>query len=183
MFLPDCTTGVTFISKAELFAQTFADNSTLDDLWLVSPSPPHSDYIMSFVKILWNDVFHDPRKACIPDGVPVTVLQNCASVLSTCLVKTFRLCLSFSTFPSCWKFARFQPVSKKVELSNSSKYRAIALTSCLSKSFQCILRRRFSNMYATTISSLQYGLLTGFCTEAFIRPCVAYVSHVWGGLH
>ena len=74
-----------------------------------------------------DDVFHalvglNPWKASDgPDGVPPIVLRNCASVLAPCLVKLFQLCLSTSTFPSCWKFAYIQPVPKKGDGSNSLK--------------------------------------------------------------
>ncbi|MPC96982.1 hypothetical protein E2C01_092267 [Portunus trituberculatus] len=75
------------VSKDELFSQTFAQNSTLDDSGLVPPSPPPSDYFMSTIEILRNDVLHalaglNPRKAYGPDGVPPIVLKNCASVLA-----------------------------------------------------------------------------------------------------
>ena len=140
MLHSDGTTAISSISKAELFAQTFANNSTLDDNGLVPPTPPPSDYIMPFIKILRNDVFHalsglDPRKAVGPDGVPPIVLKNCASVLAPCLAKLFSLCLSTSTFPSCWKYAHIQPVPKKGDCSNSSNSHPIALISCLSKVF------------------------------------------------
>ncbi|MPC12746.1 hypothetical protein E2C01_005452 [Portunus trituberculatus] len=69
------------VSKAELFSQTFARNSTLDDSGLVPPSPPPSNYFMSTIKILRNDVFHalaglSPRKAYGPDGVSSYCSQN-----------------------------------------------------------------------------------------------------------
>ena len=74
MLNPDGTIAISSISKAELFAQTFAGNFTLDDSGLVSPSPPPFDYTMPFINILRNDVFNalsglDSRKACGPDGV------------------------------------------------------------------------------------------------------------------
>ena len=58
------------ISKAELFAQIFANISTLDDSGLVPPSPSPSDYFMLPIKILHNDVFHavaglNPQKAIV----------------------------------------------------------------------------------------------------------------------
>ena len=100
---------------------------------------------MPVIKILQNDVFYalsglNPQKAYGPDGVPPIVLKNCASVLSPCLVKLFRLCLSTSTFPSCWKYAFIQPVPKKGDRSNPSNYRPIALLSCLSKAFESMAR-------------------------------------------
>ncbi len=73
---------------------------------------------MPVIKILSNDVFYalsglNPQKAYVPEWVTPIVLKNCASMLTPCLVKHFRLCLSIYTFPSCWKYAYVQPVPKK----------------------------------------------------------------------
>ena len=43
---PDDSTAVSSFSKAELFIQTFATNSTLDDTGHIPPTPPPSDYFM-----------------------------------------------------------------------------------------------------------------------------------------
>ncbi len=80
---------------------------------------------MPNIKILNNDVFYalsglNPRKAYGPDAIPPIVLKNCASVLSPSLVKLFRLCLSTSIFPSCWKYAYVLPVPKKGDRSKPS---------------------------------------------------------------
>ncbi len=63
-------------------------------------------------------------------------------MLTPYLVKLFRLGLSPSTFPSCWKDAYVQPVPKKGDCSNNSNYRPIALISYLSKTFETILNRK-----------------------------------------
>ncbi len=73
---------------------------------------------MPVIKILKSLVFYalsglNPRKAYGPDGVPPVVLKICASVLTPCLIELFLLCLSPTTFPSCWKYAYVQPVPKK----------------------------------------------------------------------
>ena len=81
----------------------------------------------------------DSRKAYGPDGVPLVVLKNCVSELAPCLVKLFRLCLSTSTYPSCWKFAHIQPVPNKGDRSNPLNYGHIALISCFSKAFESVL--------------------------------------------
>ena len=182
LFQPDGNTSVTSISKAELFANTFARNSTLDDSGLVPPSPPPSDYIMPDIKILRNDVFHalsglNLRKANGPDGVPPIVLKNCASELTPCLVKLFRLCLSKSVFPSCWKFAHIQPVPKKGDHSNPSNYRPIALTSCLSKAFESILNRKILKHLSThnLLSDRQYGFRKGRSTGDLL----AFLTESW----
>ena len=56
----------------------------------------------------------DSQKAYSPDEVSPVVLKNCTSKLTPYLVKLFCLCLSTSTYPSCWKFAHIQLISKKV---------------------------------------------------------------------
>ncbi|MPC68275.1 hypothetical protein E2C01_062473 [Portunus trituberculatus] len=101
LFHPDGTTAISSASKAELFSQTSANNSTSGDSGLVPPSPLPSDYyFMPSIKVLRNDVFHaltglNLRKAYGPDGVPPIVLKNCVSMLAPCLAKLFQLFLPF----------------------------------------------------------------------------------------
>src|SRR6201990_3342646 len=125
-------------SKAELFAQTFASNSTLDDSGAVPSPSTTSNLFMPKIVISSKDVTSalselNTKKAYGPDGIPPVVLKTCASELAPCLGKLFRLCLSTSTFPSCWKRALIQPVPKKGDPSQPSNYRPISLTSVLSK--------------------------------------------------
>ncbi len=110
---------------------------------------------MPVIEILPNEVFYAlsgliPQNAYGPDGVPPIVLKNCASVVTPCLVKLFRLCLSTSTFLSCWKYAHVQPVPKKGDRSNPSNYRPIALLSCSSKAFELILNRKIQKHLSTS---------------------------------
>ena len=84
-------------------------------------------------------------------------LRAC-TVRAPCLVKLFQLCLSTSTFPSCWKFAYIQPVPKKGSRSNPSNYRPIALISCLSKFLNLFSTRRFLKTYHFTILYLNANL-------------------------
>ena len=55
---PDGSTAVSSFSKAELFAQTFATNSILDDTGHNPPTPPPSDYSIPKILILHYDVVH-----------------------------------------------------------------------------------------------------------------------------
>ncbi len=137
---------------------------------------------MPVIKILKNDVFYafsglNPRKAYGPDWVPPIVLKNCASVLTPCLVKLFRLCLSTSTFPSCWKYAYIQPVPKKDDRFNPSNYRPIALLSCLSKAFEIILNKWFLKHLSTfnLLSDRQYG----FRKERSTGDLHAFLANSW----
>ncbi len=122
---------------------------------------------MPVIKILKSKVFHvlsglNPRKVDGPNRVPPIVLKNCASALTPCVVKLFRLCLSTSTFPSCWKYAYVQPVPN----SYPSNYRPIALTSCLSKAFETILNRKFLKHLSSfsLLSDHQYEFRKGRST-------------------
>ena len=179
---PDGNFAVSSISKAELFSQTFAVNSTLDDSGHIPPSPPPSDSFIPKIKILKSDVIHtlsglNSRKAYGPDGVPPIVLKNCASVLAPCLVKLFQLCLSTSTFPSCWKYAYIQPVPKKGDRSNPSNYRPIALISCLSKVFESILNRKIHRHLSAhnLLSDRQYGFRPGRSTGDLL----SFLTNSW----
>ena len=65
-------------------------------------------------------------------------------VLSSWLVKLFRLCLSTSTYPSCWMIAHVQPVPTKGDRSNPLSYRPITLISCFLKVFEYALNKKIS---------------------------------------
>ncbi len=137
---------------------------------------------MHVIKILKNDAFYalsglNPRKAYGPDGIPPIVLKNCASVLTPCLVKLFRLYLSTSTFPSCWKHAYIQNVPKKGDRSNPSTYRPIALLSSLSKAFETILNKWFLKHLSSLnlLSHRQYGFRKERCTGDLL----AFLTNSW----
>ncbi len=127
----------------------------IDWFWAYLSFSPPFDYFMPVIEILRNDVFNtltglNPRKAYVPDRIPPILLKNCASVLTPCLVKLFCHCPSTSTFPSCWKFANKQPVSKKGDRSEPSNYRPIASL----KSLNLSLTRRFEDTYTLITFSL-----------------------------
>ncbi len=126
---------------------------------------------MSVINFFPNDVFYalfglNPQKAYEPDGVPPIILKNCAFVLKPCLVQLFGLCLSTSTFTSCWKYAHIEPVPKKGDCSNPSNYCPIALLSCLSKAFESILNRKIQKHLSTSdlLSDRQYEFRKGRST-------------------
>ncbi len=126
---------------------------------------------MPVIKIFPIEVFYalsglNLQKAYGPDGVPPIVLKNCTSVLAPSLVKLFRLYLSTSTFPSCWKYAHVQPVPKKGDRSNPSNYRPIALLSRLSKAFEMILKWKIQKHLSTSdlLSDRQDGFRKGRST-------------------
>ncbi len=98
--------------------------------------------------------------------MPPIFLKNCASVLTPCLVKLFRLCLSTSTTPSCWKYAHVIPVPKKGDRSNPSNYGPIDLLSCLSKAFESNFNRKLLKHLSASdlLSDHQHGFCKGRST-------------------
>ncbi len=102
-------------------------------------------------------------------------------MLTPCLVELFRLCLSTSTFFSCWKYAYVQPVLMKGDRSNLSNYRPIALNSCLSKAFEIILNRKFLKHLSSfnLLSDLQYGFGKGRSTGDLL----AFLTDSWSSSH
>ncbi len=140
---------------------------------------------MPFIKILKNDVFSavselNPRKVFGPNGVPPVFLKNCASVLTCCLVKLFRLCLSTSIFPSCWKYAYRQPVPKKGDRSNPSNYRLIALLSCISKAFEAIFKKWFlMHLSCFNLRNLLSDRQYGFRRERSTGDLLAFRTNSW----
>ncbi len=99
------------------------------------------------------------------------------SPMTPCLVKLFRLCLSTSTFPSCWNYAYVQPVPKKGDRSNPSNYRPLALISCLSKAFETIFNRKFLKHLSSfnLLSDHQYGFRKGRSTG----DVLAFLTDSW----
>ena len=126
------------------------------------------------------------RKAYGPDGVPPIVLKNCASELTPCLVKLFRLCLSKSIFPSCWKFAHIQPVPKKGDRSNPSNYRPIALIKGLKslKNRKSLAHVRFlvkrPTLITTMVSTLRLNLTSHFRFFYFIQNKIDKILVTFG---
>src|ERR1700755_728546 len=123
------------------------------------------------------------KNAYGPDGIPPAVLKTCASELAPCLGKLFRLCLSTSTFPSCWKRALILPVPKKGDPSQPYNYRPISLTSVLSKVFESILNRKIWKYLNSSnlISDHQYGFCkkcsTGDLLFLFSDSCSSALLH------
>ncbi len=143
-----------------------------------------SDSFMPVIKILHNDVFytlsgHSSWKPCGPDGMPPVIFKICASVLTPCLVKLFRLCLSTSTYPSCLKYAK-KEWPRKGDRSNPSNYRPIALLSSLSEAFESILNRKIQKHLSTfDLSGRQYGFRKA---RSSVDP-LSVLTYSWSSSH
>ncbi len=98
-------------------------------------------------------------------------------MLTPCLVKLFRFCLSRSIFPSYWKYAYIQAVPKKGDRFNPSDYRTIALLSLLFKAFEIILGRKI--LKHLSVSYLFSDGLYGFRKGRSAGDLLAFLTNFW----
>jgi hypothetical protein len=135
--------------KANLFAERFTSNSTVNDFGCNPPVfPSRTDRVVSVPLITPRKVAKviktlDATKATGPDGIPVVVLKMCCPELSAVLAKLYNACLTDSVFPSLWKLASVVPIFKGTgERSDPSNYRPISLLPIMSKVFECLINQQ-----------------------------------------
>ena len=104
-------------------------------------------------------------------------LKEYADELATVLICLFCLILISCTYPSSWKHALVQPVPKKNDRCNSSKYRPIAFTLAVAKVFETLLNSHFIKHLESTdlLSDHQYG----FHKARSIGDLHSYLTHAW----
>ena len=152
--------------KANLFANRFASNSTLDDSQHTLPDfPSRTDQEISTMRITVRMVARiisqlDASKATGPDNIPAIVLKKCSAELSPVLSKLYNKCLAESCFPTHWKFSTVVPAYKNSgERSDPGNYRPISLLPITSKVFETLINNRLVKHLEGTglFSDLQYG--------------------------
>ena len=132
------------IEKANLFARSFAANSTLDPSNQTPPQPAAFDVQMPGFNVCERKVLRVLRKlntakSTGPDDVPAVVLKKCAPELAPVLTRLYQISLSVGKCPSSWKVAHVVPIPKKGDRSDPCNYRPIAITSVMSKVFETLL--------------------------------------------
>lgn len=168
--------------KANIFAKTFAENSTLPSVATppLIPSVPSSS--MRALKISTRVIRHhdrplDTSKATGPDDIPSVVLKMCAFELAPVLCRLFKLCLKSGECPSSWKSAHVVPVPKKGDRTNPSNYRPIAITPIMCKVFESIVSDSMLSFLQTQsfLSDHQYG----FQKCRSVADLLSFVCNLW----
>ena len=172
--------------KAELFAQSFSKNCSLNSSGHGLPNfPSRCNDSLCDLRITPQSVARiisglDPSTASGPDNIPVIVLQMCSPELSCVLSKLFNKCLVESSFPSCWKCPSVVPVFKNSgERSDPRNYRPISLLPIISKVFESLINGALVSHLEShgLFSDKQYGFrvarstadLLTVITERFYR--------------
>nr|CAH7762037.1 unnamed protein product [Callosobruchus chinensis] len=182
----DGTVATASKDKAEVFAKTFAANSTLNVPSSVQvPSilkVPHAMSEITFRTKAVRKVLQslDINKATGPDMIPAVVAKKCAPELAPILTRLFRMSYSSGVFPKDWKSACIQPVPKKGSKADPSKYRPIALLSVISKVMEKCDNQELMKYLELhqLINDRQYG----FRHQRSTGDLLAYVTHVWNKL-
>ena len=85
------------------------------------------------------------RKGAGPDGLIPRVLKLCADQLSPVICDIFNLSLETQTTPKLWKSAIIKPLPKTDKPDQLKHFRPIALTSCLCKTMERLLKTYIVN--------------------------------------
>ena len=178
----DGTLATTSQEKANIFAEMFAANSTLDSQGKVPPDIPPVESRMPEIVFRQRTIRRillglKTNKANGPDGIPPIILKKCAPELTPMLCKLFTISYRSGIFPSCWKTTRFQPIPKKGNKNLPNNYRPIALLSVISKVMEKAINIELIKYLESSgiINDRQYG----FRHRRSTGDLLAYVTHLW----
>ena len=146
-------------SKANVLAKTFAAK------WVL-PIPDVNHYtfsapihvIDSFVPIRIGPVTRalakvDADSGTGPDGLASRVIKLCAPQLSFAVSKLIRRIVALGFWPTAWIIHWLMPLHKRNSMSDGENYRAINLTSQISK----IVERFLSSFFAPQLALRAFG--------------------------
>lgn len=148
------------------------------------PSPPIGRFpvvtefeVESIIRSLPN------KKATGEDKIPNELIKLAKSLLSPHLTNIFNHCLKLSFYPVGWKQAITAIIRKhdKIDYSEPSAYRPIALLNCLSKVFEALLTKRLAH-WAETNCILAEGHNGGrrqHSTEDAFVTLTTWIKYKW----
>ena len=112
-----------------------------------------------------------------PDGIPSSLLVNCATELAPLLLIVFTHSLSSGVVPPSFKLAAITPVFKSGDRTTPSNNRPISLTSVFSKVLERIIRKQVSSFIDKKgcLNSTQHGFRSG-------RSCLSALLSVFDDL-
>ena len=180
---------VTDISKANLFNEYFASQSTL-------PPPPSTYQLPEFQYLTdarLNQIQTTPyqvskvmkslnvNKAIGPDKVSNMLMKHTADVMCEPLSNLFNKSLNIGIYPNSWKCANLTPVFKKCEQFIKENYRPISLLSCPSKIMERLV---FIELYEYfTANNLLTQFNSGFKkNDSTVNQLINIVHHIYKGL-
>ena len=117
--------------------------------------------VMSTIKKLKNN------KAYGNDYIVNEMIKSAADKIKKPLSKLFNNILKSGVYPSAWSMSWITPIHKKGDVLDPNNYRAISVSSCLSKLFTAIINDRLSTFCDNNkvIPREQIGFFKGYGTK------------------
>ncbi len=165
--------------KAELLRQQYdsvfvRDDGMLPPIPAVVPNDTYLSHILITPDIVYETICKRPSKCChSPDGIPGCFIRQLARELSLPLCFIFQQSLYMGLLPTVWLTADVIPIFKKGLASLAQNYRPIALTSCIFKIFETIVKSQLTSYlnHFRLISPFQHGFRSTYSTVTQLLEC------------
>jgi len=107
--------------------------------------------------VVWHNI---ANRSYMHVPISLNVLRTCADQLHSIQSYIFNLPLSHGTVPMIWKICCIVPVPKnktKQPVKAMNGLRSVALTSCISKTFERVILVHLQKQVAAFMDSLQFA--------------------------
>ena len=155
-------------SKIVLDSKSFFSNPLLSDASSLTDINFSESVIIDAIKEL------SPNSAAGPDGIPSSLLINCASEIAPLLRKLFNASFLKGYIPSSFKRAAIVPIFKSGDKCLPGNYRPISLTSVFCKVYERIIRKQVFSFLCdkNCLNDTQHGFRSG-------RSCLSALLDVY----
>ncbi|KAK1796491.1 hypothetical protein P4O66_009531, partial [Electrophorus voltai] len=128
--------------------------------------PPQNDQVLCLTVADVRRTLREgnPWKAAGPDNIPGRVLRECADQLTDVLRDIFKISLSCTVVPTCFKTTTIVPLPKKPMVSCLNDYHPVALTSIM-KCFKRLVMRHIKTQLPPSLDPLQFAYSSNRCTN------------------
>ena len=124
-----------------------------------------------------------PNSAAGPDGIPSSLLINCASEIAPLLRKLFTASFLKGYIPSSFKRAAIVPIFKSGDKFLLGNYRPISLTSVICKVYERIIRKQVFSFLCdkNCLNDTQHGFRSGRSCLSALLDVYDDVMHMLNG--
>lgn len=116
----------------------------------------------------------NPRKGPGPDNIIPRVLKLCAQQLAPIITSLFQASIKQRTTPKLWKTAIIKPIPKTQRPTEPKHFRPIAITSCLSKLLEKVVKSHI--MENTELDKFQFAYQPNRSTQDAVLCLVTTIS-------
>lgn len=118
----------------------------------------------------------DVKKGTGHDGIPPSLLKDCAESLSRPLAFIFNESLQTGYFPDFWKISFIRPIFKSGKRCEIENYRGVVILSAMPKFFEAMVQKFLFFHLKGFISHTQHGFYSGRST---VTNLVSFCTHLY----